>query len=247
MHRGCELDCVELELPFSSVGNGSSSSLVAKNKKRRHYGCYSLTQNHELERRFAVQKYLTAQECTSILCLTEQQVKIWLQNRRYKSKRQQMEHASLSDKGSKDSLYTTSDPIPVPTPTPLYTTSKTPSPIAIHCFPFAKIPVVLSTPQTPTEQNPIYTLSGSNYFRWTPASHGNPTEFHILPPFSRTSAILHSPRTQLILLSLSLYHFHIPSKYQQSTDLYLALVYSFPSTLLLLCILSQPYSLVPLC
>ena len=148
---------------FSSAGNCSSSSLVARNKKRRPRALFSHAQVYELERRFAVQKYLTAHEreqLASMLRLTETQVKIWFQNRRYKSKRQQMEHARLSPKGTKDSKDG------VLTNSPISTDLKTPSP----SFPIASIPVALSSPQalpTPT-QTPLYTLPGSDYFRYPP-------------------------------------------------------------------------------
>ena len=148
---------------LSSAGNGSSSSLVARGKKRRPRALFSHAQVYELERRFAVQKYLTAHEreqLASMLHLTETQVKIWFQNRRYKSKRQQMEHARLSPKGTKDSKDGVLANSPIPSD------MKTPSP----SFPIASIPVALSSPQalpTPGVQTPLYTLPGSaDYFRY---------------------------------------------------------------------------------
>ena len=68
--------------------------------KRRHRALFSHAQVYELERRFSVQKYLNAHEreqLAKLLNLTETQVKIWFQNRRYKCKRQQQEQTLLSE------------------------------------------------------------------------------------------------------------------------------------------------------
>ena len=152
--------------PLSSAGG--SSSLVMRPKKRRPRALFSHAQVYELERRFAVQKYLTAHEreqLASMLHLTETQVKIWFQNRRYKSKRQQIEQSRLSpktcNKDAKDHL--TRD-------------IKTPSPN----FPIAAIPpfgvTSLSSPlTTPTSQPPpLYTTlptgAAADYFRYPPAA-----------------------------------------------------------------------------
>lgn len=84
-------------LRFLAAGAGS----LKHSKKRKPRALFSHAQVYELERRFAVQKYLTAHEreqLAGMLHLTETQVKIWFQNRRYKSKRQQLEHARLSPK-----------------------------------------------------------------------------------------------------------------------------------------------------
>lgn len=144
-----------------------SSSLVMRPKKRRPRALFSHAQVYELERRFAVQKYLTAHEreqLASMLHLTETQVKIWFQNRRYKSKRQQIEQSRLSPKScGKDSKDLLARDI-----------NKTPSPN----FPIATIPpfgvTSLSSPlTTPTNQPPpLYTTlpTGADYFRYPPAA-----------------------------------------------------------------------------
>lgn len=62
--------------------------------KRKPRILFSQGQVLELERKFRQQRYLTAPEretLASILKLTPTQVKIWFQNRRYKSKRVQIE------------------------------------------------------------------------------------------------------------------------------------------------------------
>ncbi|XP_047207877.1 NK3 homeobox 3 [Girardinichthys multiradiatus] len=69
--------------------------------KKRSRAAFSHAQVHELERRFSVQRYLSGPERADLACalkLTETQVKIWFQNRRYKTKRHQLatELAALS-------------------------------------------------------------------------------------------------------------------------------------------------------
>lgn len=118
----------------------------------------------ELERRFAIQKYLTAHEreqLASMLHLTETQVKIWFQNRRYKNKKQ-IEQQRLSPKACKDMAKSLLLPSVKSPPT---------------TFPIATIPVHigLSSPQArsvlPTTQHqPVYSISGSDYFRYPPAA-----------------------------------------------------------------------------
>ncbi|KAK8781237.1 hypothetical protein V5799_017422 [Amblyomma americanum] len=61
-----------------------------KAKKKRCRAAFSHAQVFELERRFSHQRYLTGPERADLahaLKLTETQVKIWFQNRRYKTKR----------------------------------------------------------------------------------------------------------------------------------------------------------------
>lgn len=70
----------------------ADQQLRAGNKKRSR-AAFSHAQVYELERRFNVQRYLSGPERADLaraLKLTETQVKIWFQNRRYKTKRRQM-------------------------------------------------------------------------------------------------------------------------------------------------------------
>ncbi|XP_064459124.1 homeobox protein Nkx-3.2-like [Ornithodoros turicata] len=60
--------------------------------KKRSRAAFSHAQVYELERRFSLQRYLSGPERADLaqaLKLTETQVKIWFQNRRYKTKRRQ--------------------------------------------------------------------------------------------------------------------------------------------------------------
>ncbi|KAL6101847.1 uncharacterized protein ACO6RY_17006 [Pungitius sinensis] len=60
--------------------------------KKRSRAAFSHAQVYQLERRFVAQRYLSGPERADLaeaLNLTETQVKIWFQNRRYKTKRRQ--------------------------------------------------------------------------------------------------------------------------------------------------------------
>ncbi|ESO10720.1 hypothetical protein HELRODRAFT_148616, partial [Helobdella robusta] len=58
--------------------------------RKRSRAAFSHAQVYELERRFSQQRYLSGSDRSNLaqkLRLTETQVKIWFQNRRYKTKR----------------------------------------------------------------------------------------------------------------------------------------------------------------
>ncbi|XP_078671122.1 homeobox protein zampogna-like [Branchiostoma floridae x Branchiostoma belcheri] len=70
-----------------------------KPRKKRSRAAFSHAQVFELERRFSHQRYLSGPERADLaaaLKLTETQVKIWFQNRRYKTKRRQMAQELLT-------------------------------------------------------------------------------------------------------------------------------------------------------
>ncbi|XP_006630625.1 NK3 homeobox 3 [Lepisosteus oculatus] len=82
----------------SAVSEGQDKSETrgagqAQPGKKRSRAAFSHAQVYELERRFSLQRYLSGPERADLagaLKLTETQVKIWFQNRRYKTKRRQM-------------------------------------------------------------------------------------------------------------------------------------------------------------
>ncbi|KAL5471018.1 hypothetical protein EMCRGX_G029090 [Ephydatia muelleri] len=134
------------DLDADRASSAGGTSQISRHKKRRPRALFSHAQVYELERRFAVQKYLTAHEreqLASVLHLTETQVKIWFQNRRYKSKRQQIEQTRVSPKAGKD--------------------VKDVFPMASVAFPLG------STQASPNPQlPPLYSLPSSEYFRYPP-------------------------------------------------------------------------------
>ncbi|KAF4109653.1 homeobox protein Nkx-3.1 [Onychostoma macrolepis] len=72
------------------AGGGSGGG---SGKKKRSRAAFTHLQVLELEKKFSRQRYLSAPErahLASALHLTETQVKIWFQNRRYKTKRRQL-------------------------------------------------------------------------------------------------------------------------------------------------------------
>lgn len=77
----------------------NKTELVQNQRKKRSRAAFSHSQVYELERRFNQQRYLSGPERTDLanaLKLTETQVKIWFQNRRYKTKRKQMQMAEVT-------------------------------------------------------------------------------------------------------------------------------------------------------
>lgn len=77
---------------------GTPQNDKLKTKKKRCRAAFSHAQVFELERRFSHQRYLSGPERADLahaLKLTETQVKIWFQNRRYKTKRRQGQECDL--------------------------------------------------------------------------------------------------------------------------------------------------------
>lgn len=94
--------------PYGTLSNNNSmqrrspslpdNTLTLKRKKRSR-AAFSHAQVFELERRFAQQRYLSGPERSELaktLRLTETQVKIWFQNRRYKTKRKQIQQHEVA-------------------------------------------------------------------------------------------------------------------------------------------------------
>ncbi|TWW59939.1 Homeobox protein [Takifugu flavidus] len=80
----------------SSAASGTFSSP----KQKRSRAAFTHFQVLELEKRFHQQRYLSAPErahLAAALRLTETQVKIWFQNRRYKTKRKQQTSGCFKD------------------------------------------------------------------------------------------------------------------------------------------------------
>ncbi|EFX86625.1 hypothetical protein DAPPUDRAFT_25304, partial [Daphnia pulex] len=76
----------------AAAAAGGLGMVVSGGRKKRSRAAFSHGQVFELERRFGHQKYLSGPEradLAQMLKLTETQVKIWFQNRRYKTKRRQ--------------------------------------------------------------------------------------------------------------------------------------------------------------
>uniref|UniRef100_A0A8D0E7K9 NK3 homeobox 1 n=1 Tax=Salvator merianae TaxID=96440 RepID=A0A8D0E7K9_SALMN len=91
----CEVEAADpsAESCLSSCESLPKSLLKPLKPLKRSRAAFSHTQVIELEKKFSHQKYLSAPERAHLaknLKLTETQVKIWFQNRRYKTKRKQL-------------------------------------------------------------------------------------------------------------------------------------------------------------
>ncbi|KAM4616088.1 homeobox protein Nkx-3.1 [Polymixia lowei] len=85
---GARKESHDTSYPDTSEGN----SFMSAGKQKRSRAAFTHLQVLELEKKFNHQKYLSAPErahLANTLRLTETQVKIWFQNRRYKTKRKQ--------------------------------------------------------------------------------------------------------------------------------------------------------------
>lgn len=80
-----------------------------KPRRKRSRASFSHGQVYELERRFRHQRYLSGPERADLaraLKLTETQVKIWFQNRRYKTKRRQLQQEQIMAATAKKATVT---------------------------------------------------------------------------------------------------------------------------------------------
>lgn len=90
-----------------SCPGSSDSGFTSPGKQKRSRAAFTHLQVLELEKKFNHQKYLSAPErahLASTLRLTETQVKIWFQNRRYKTKRKQQTSEICKDVYKSDGL-----------------------------------------------------------------------------------------------------------------------------------------------
>ncbi|KAL8609339.1 hypothetical protein ACOMHN_048895 [Nucella lapillus] len=91
-----------------SLSSGSSTN-QDKPRRKRSRASFSHGQVYELELRFRHQRYLSGPERAELargLKLTETQVKIWFQNRRYKTKRRQLQQEQMLAASAKKAAVT---------------------------------------------------------------------------------------------------------------------------------------------
>ncbi|XP_034548471.1 homeobox protein Nkx-3.1 [Notolabrus celidotus] len=94
-------------LDSSCPSSSDLSSFSSSGKQKRSRAAFTHLQVLELEKKFNHQKYLSAPErahLASTLRLTETQVKIWFQNRRYKTKRKQQNFEFCKDEFKAEGL-----------------------------------------------------------------------------------------------------------------------------------------------
>lgn len=102
-------------LDTSCPSTSETSTLSSTGKQKRSRAAFTHLQVLELEKKFNHQKYLSAPErahLASTLRLTETQVKIWFQNRRYKTKRKQQTSEFCKDVYKAEGLGLREDLVP---------------------------------------------------------------------------------------------------------------------------------------
>ncbi|KAI7797438.1 homeobox protein Nkx-3.1 [Triplophysa rosa] len=95
-----QTDSADIASEENTVSLTEMTSSGGGGKKKRSRAAFTHLQVIELEKKFSRQRYLSAPErahLASALHLTETQVKIWFQNRRYKTKRRQLTEHSKED------------------------------------------------------------------------------------------------------------------------------------------------------
>ncbi|KAL7647937.1 UNVERIFIED_CONTAM: hypothetical protein RMT77_001553 [Armadillidium vulgare] len=165
-------------------------------RKKRCRAAFSHAQVFELERRFSHQRYLSGPERADLaqaLKLTEQQVKIWFQNRRYKTKRKQMAVACEPQSSGRrvavkvlmrdDQVLLGPDDNPCP-----------------------RTPLLLPSLGSIPPLNPLGALGVPPYYYYPYFSHSNPnplTQFSPIPQLSTLSAASLSSLTSSLTNSIS--------------------------------------------
>ncbi|CAG5126957.1 unnamed protein product [Candidula unifasciata] len=99
----------ENRLSSRNRGKMASQDDSSKIRRKRSRASFTHAQVYELERRFRHQRYLSGPERAELaqsLKLTETQVKIWFQNRRYKTKRRQLHEEQLMAANAKKAAVT---------------------------------------------------------------------------------------------------------------------------------------------
>lgn len=163
----------------------SSRSELRKNGKlrckRKPRILFSQAQVLELERRFRSQRYLSAPERESLakaLNLSPTQVKIWFQNRRYKSKRMQIESVTNHSQPKKEKQPTDRKPItiahhaPMPTSVLPIAASTPTSSYADHTFGLATEATVPPPPYPSSVAFPsTFNEHNQNYYGYDQKTH----------------------------------------------------------------------------
>ena len=143
--------------------------VVRPSKKRRPRALFSHAQVAELDRWFVLKPYLTAHErevLASALRLTETQVKIWFQNRRYKKKRERQTPKTMGkdiNKLSPSPVYAPPITAAVTQPTQLYAAAL-PTAAGTDYFRYPAAAAAAAAAATLVRPSPLTALSSSLYY-----------------------------------------------------------------------------------